>query len=83
LGRKINSDTRSDLSKRRRDGFASPKKTCRKLGVSFWDYLRDRIAQHGGDPGIARYRGPRSGGSQVRSNDGPCRGKLQAEQRLP
>jgi len=23
----------------------SLKKTCRKLGVSFWDYLNDRIAQ--------------------------------------
>jgi hypothetical protein len=21
------------------------KKTCRKLGVSFWDYLNDRLAQ--------------------------------------
>ena len=23
------------------------KKTCRKLGVSFWDFLGDRIGQHG------------------------------------
>ena len=45
--RKISGGTRSDLGKRCRDGFASMKKTCRKLGVSFWDYLGDRIGQHG------------------------------------
>ena len=45
--RKISGGTRSDLGKRCRDGFASLKKTCRKLGVSFWDYLGDRIGQHG------------------------------------
>ncbi len=27
--------------------FTSLKKTCRKLGISFWDYLTDRIGQHG------------------------------------
>ena len=45
--RKISGGTRSDLGKRCRDGFASLKKTCRKLGISFWDYLGDRIARHG------------------------------------
>ena len=45
--RKISGGTRSDLGKRCRDGFASLKKTCRKLGISFWDYLGDRIAGHG------------------------------------
>jgi hypothetical protein len=45
--RKISGGTRSDLGKRCRDGFASLKKTCRKLGLSFWDYLGDRIGQHG------------------------------------
>ena len=45
--RKISGGTRSDLGKRCRDGFASLKKTCRKLGISFWDYLGDRIGQHG------------------------------------
>ena len=45
--RKISGGTRSDLGKRCRDGFASLKKTCRKLDVSFWDYLGDRaIARH-------------------------------------
>ena len=45
--RKISGGTRSDLGKRCRDGFASLKKTCRKLGISFWDYLGDRIGQQG------------------------------------
>ena len=45
--RKISGGTRSDLGKRCRDGFASLKKTCCKLGISFWDYLGDRIGQHG------------------------------------
>jgi len=35
------------LGRRCRDTFASLKKTCRKLGVSFWDYLNDRIDQGG------------------------------------
>jgi hypothetical protein len=45
--RKISGGTRSNLGKRCRDGFASLKKTCRKLGISFWDYLGDRIGRHG------------------------------------
>ncbi len=48
--RKISGGTRSDLGKRCRDGFASLKKTCRKLGISFWNYLGDRIEQHGEIP---------------------------------
>ncbi|HWM69456.1 MAG TPA: hypothetical protein VNO35_22905, partial [Steroidobacteraceae bacterium] len=43
--RKVSGGTRSDLGRRCRDTFASLKKTCRKLGVSFWDYLNDRIGQ--------------------------------------
>jgi hypothetical protein len=45
--RKISGGTRSELGKRCRDGFASLKKTCRKLGLSFWDYLGDRIGGYG------------------------------------
>jgi Transposase IS66 family len=41
--RKISAGTRSDLGRRCRDTFLSLKKTCRKLGVSFWSYLQDRI----------------------------------------
>lgn len=45
--RKISAGTRSDLGRRCRDTFLSLKKTCRKLGVSFCDYLRDRLAGTG------------------------------------
>ena len=40
--RKISGGTRSDLGRQCRDTFASLKKTCRKLGISFWQYLADR-----------------------------------------
>jgi hypothetical protein len=41
--RKISAGTRSDVGRRCRDTFISLKKTCRKLGVSFWRFLQDRI----------------------------------------
>ncbi|WP_041395406.1 IS66 family transposase [Photobacterium profundum] len=43
--RKVSGGTRSDLGRQCRDTFSSLKKTCRKLGVSFWKYLNDRISQ--------------------------------------
>ncbi len=42
--RKISGSTRSEAGRRCRDTFASLKKTCRKLGVSFWEYLKDRVS---------------------------------------
>ena len=42
--RKVSGSTRSPLGRQARDTFASLKKTCRKLGVSFWQYLNDRVA---------------------------------------
>ena len=42
--RKVSGGTRSDLGRQCRDTFASLKKTCRKLGISFWKYLLDRIS---------------------------------------
>lgn len=47
--RKVSGGTRSDLGRRCRDTFASLKKTCRKLGISFWRFLGDRL---GGDSSI-------------------------------
>ncbi len=41
--RKISGSTRSDSGRRARDTFASLKKTCRRLGVNFWEYLQDRV----------------------------------------
>jgi len=51
--RKISGSTRSDDGRRCRDTFASLKKTCRKLSVGFWDYLRDRIRGLGQMPRLA------------------------------
>ena len=45
--RKISGSTRSKLGRKARDTFASLKKTCKKLGVCFWDYLRDRTGKLG------------------------------------
>jgi len=45
--RKISGSTRSENGRRCRDTFTSLKKTCRKLGISFWDYLNDRISNTG------------------------------------
>lgn len=42
--RKVSGGTRSDTGRRCRDTFSSLKKTCRKLGISFWDYLTDRLS---------------------------------------
>ena len=42
--RKISGGTRSESGKRCRDTFTSLKKTCRKLGISFWSYLYDRVS---------------------------------------
>lgn len=42
--RKVSGGTRSDPGRQCRDTFASLKKTCRKLGVSFWQYLLDRVS---------------------------------------
>jgi hypothetical protein len=42
--RKISGSTRSEAGRKSRDTFASLKKTCRKHGISFWHYLRDRLS---------------------------------------
>ncbi|MEO8839454.1 MAG: transposase, partial [Herbaspirillum sp.] len=42
--RKISGGTRSDTGRQCRDTFSSLKKTCRKLGISFWEYLTDRVS---------------------------------------
>jgi hypothetical protein len=51
--RKISGGTRNDAGRRCRDTFASLKKTCRKLGVRFWDYLHDRLRGLGRLPRLA------------------------------
>ena len=51
--RKISGSTRSAAGRRCRDTFASLKKTCRKLGMSFWAYLSDRVRGLGQIPRLA------------------------------
>lgn len=43
--RKVSGGTRSALGRKCRDTFSSLKKTCRKLSLSFWDFLLDRLNQ--------------------------------------
>jgi hypothetical protein len=45
--RKISGGTRSDKGRDCRDAFLSLMKTCAKLGISFWDYLGDRLSHSG------------------------------------
>jgi hypothetical protein len=51
--RKISGSTRSVTGRRCRDTFTSLKKTCRKLGLSFWQYLKDRIEKTGFIPDLS------------------------------
>jgi hypothetical protein len=51
--RKISGGTRSEAGRRSRDTFTSLKKTCRKLGISFWKYLYDRLKRIGSIPNLA------------------------------
>jgi hypothetical protein len=51
--RKVSGPTRSPLGRQARDTFASLKKTCRRLGVNFWDYLCDRVRGLGEVPRLA------------------------------
>ncbi len=52
--RKISGSTRSDEGRRCRDTFTSLKKTCRKLDISFWDYLYDRVSKTNSFPPLAQ-----------------------------
>jgi hypothetical protein len=54
LWRKISGETRSERGRRCRDTVASLKKTCRKLGISCWDDLHERIGQVGAIPPCRR-----------------------------
>ena len=40
--RKVSGGTKSSSGRKSRDTFTTLKKTCRKLKVSFWEYLNDR-----------------------------------------
>jgi hypothetical protein len=51
--REISGSTRSEAGRRCRDTFASLKKTCRKLGIKFWEYLQGRVRGSGVVPRLA------------------------------
>ncbi len=51
--RKISGSTRSDTGKNCRDTFISLKKTCRKLGVPFWEFINDRITKNNNIPPLS------------------------------
>jgi hypothetical protein len=42
--RKISGGTKSEDGKEAKDAFLGLMKTCQKLGISFWDYLGDRLS---------------------------------------
>jgi hypothetical protein len=42
--RKVSGGTRSDTGRNARDTFISLYKTCKKLGISFWQFLDDRLS---------------------------------------
>jgi hypothetical protein len=53
--RKISAGTRSEDGRRCRDTFLSLKKTCRKHGLSFWEYLKDRVSDLNVVPRLADF----------------------------
>jgi hypothetical protein len=48
--RKISAGTRSDTGRDCRDAFLGLMKTCRKLGISFWNYLGSRFGVENNEP---------------------------------
>ena len=51
--RKVSGGTRSSDGRKSRDTFTSIKKTCRKLAVSFWEYLNDRNSKQNSIPRLS------------------------------
>jgi len=53
--RKVSGGTRHDDGRQCRDTFASLKKTCQKVGITFWDYLNDRTVERNQNKPMADY----------------------------
>ncbi|MEG4812508.1 transposase [Microcoleus sp. F8-D3] len=51
--RKISGGTRHENGRQARDTFTGLKKTCRKLGISFWQYLLSRFKEDEIIPALA------------------------------
>src|SRR6202041_3102860 len=65
--RHVSGGTHSDIGRDCRDAFLGLAKTCRKLGIAFWDYLGARLGVSGGPsapplPDLIRCRGQPAGG---------------------
>jgi len=60
--RKISGTTRSDEGRDCRDAFLGLAKTCRKLGISFWDYLGSRLGGAVNVPNLAELVAARCAG---------------------
>jgi len=58
--RKISGSSRSSPGRRCRDTFTSLKKTCRKHGISFWNYLQDRLKNENIVPSLPDLIGERA-----------------------
>ncbi len=52
--RKINGPTKNDAGRKARDTFASLKKTCRKLGISFLGFVNDRVSKENKIPSLSK-----------------------------
>ncbi len=51
--RKVSGTTKSENGLKAKDTFISLKKTCEKLDISFWEYLKDRIHKTNKIPNLA------------------------------
>jgi len=51
--RKVSGTTKSEAGLKAKDTFLSLKKTCEKLEISFWEYLKDRIHKTNKIPNLA------------------------------
>ncbi len=51
--RQVSGGTRSEAGRQARDTFVGLKKTCRKLGLSFWNFLLSRLRGDGQIPPLA------------------------------
>jgi hypothetical protein len=63
--RKISRGSKSNSGLKCRDTFASLKETCRKLDVSFWHYLLDRLTAAGKVPSLAALIHQKTAGSSL------------------
>lgn len=66
--RKLSGGTRSEAGRQARDTFVGLKKTCRKLGVSFWHFLISRLRGDGQIPPLADLIRARATGSLLLAN---------------